>query len=624
MIVTRELFGPIVERLREAKILTLDTETTGLRPYHGSRLFSLIISATDIAGTIHSFYFNFQSYPGLDPQSVLLPSHLRGLEVLFADESKVWRIHEAKYDLAILAADGIEIAGTIHCTKAIERVVYNDYLPGTYDLENCAKRIGFEKDGTVEKFILDQKLWDWTPPEKPGDREKDMHYDRVPFDIIVPYGERDGEICHRVGDRQDQALQEIAKETNPDGKTNLPTVLNIAAIERRLTKTLFRMERVGVRVDLDYCVQASRYEADRAAKATEAYRRETGRDYKASAKDFAAVFESERDLWGITEKGNPSFDADCLARLKNPAAGCILALRDAKSRSDFFKGFLWYADKNGDVHPSWNQAGAATGRGSSSNPNFQNLTNEDEEENPSPFPVRRAVVPRPGFVFFMPDWDQMEYRCMFDYACRMWGSETEIVRKIKNEGLDPHQATADLVTAMGTPLTRRRAKNGNFAFLYGSGYDTLAATIGSSRKEAVELKDSIKGACPEIQNLIDNVTRTAKVRGFIRNWAGRRSYLRDHNFAYKMTNYLIQGGCADAHKITLNQIDESFASMRSRLVMTIHDEAPAEIHESEILTAPKLMVNYMETVYPHKYLPLTVGCSWSDKSLGDKKKGMPA
>lgn len=625
MIVTRENLHDVLKELRQATDLTVDCETTGLRPYHGDRLFSVII-ATLVDQKIASYYFNFQAYPELQPNAVLLPEHLQELKELFSDPSKTWSAHNAKFDMAMLAREGIEIAGTIHCTQAIERVVYNDHPPGTYDLESCAARIGNQKDGAVERYITEHKLFSYTGPEKPGDREKLKHFDRVPFDIIVPYGETDTVVCHHLKKHQEAALEKIAHET----PSNLPSVLNILKNEKRLTKTVHRMEQRGVKIDRPYCVRAARYEADRAQKSLDGFKAATGKDFSASNKLFQIVFADEKDKWlfgGPTKTGqiNPSFTSEALGNFANPAARAILDYRDAKSKSDFYRGFLWHADQFDIIHPTFNPGGAASGRFSSSNPNFQNLTSEEEEQElKQEFIVRRAIIPRPGFVFIMPDYDQMEYRMMFDFACRMWGKETELVRKIKNEGLDPHQATADLVTQLGRmKLSRKIAKNGNFAELYGSGVATLAETIKGTRAEALALKDALREAAPEIRNLVDNVTTTARARGYVRNWTGRRCYLRDSNYAYKMTNYVMQGGCADVNKFALNEIDEYLLNLKSKVVLTIHDENPTEVHEDEVANVPYRVKEIMESIYPATYLPLTCGMEWSAKSLGDKMKGFP-
>src|SRR5882724_6533263 len=121
------------------------------------------------------------------------------------------------------------------------------------------------------------------------------------------------------------------------------------------------MEQVGVRINKDYCVQAASFEQDRATKASAKFKTETGHEFKASGKLFASIFGNEKDKWEYTDKGNPSFESDTLLKFDNPAARIILELRDAKSKSDFYNGFLYHADSRGDIHPNFNPDGARHG-----------------------------------------------------------------------------------------------------------------------------------------------------------------------------------------------------------------------------------------------------------------------
>lgn len=631
MLVSRSEFDSVLGLLNRHTTLAVDTETTGLRPYHGDRLFSIIVAVKE-GREIWSYYFNFLPYEGMVAEYVLLPAHLERMKSLFSDPTKTWRLHNAKYDQHILAQENIFIQGTVHCTKVAALLEYNEH--NKYDLNSCAERIGEEKDDAVEKYITEHKLTShpvrWINVDGKANRrqKKDKHFDRVPAPVIIPYAEQDAIVTYRLGEHQEASIERLANEQ----PSHLPSLRAVLKNERRLLHTVFRMEHRGVRIDRAYCVRAAFFEADRAEKARQDFKKETGRDFKNSSVLFKTVFASDKDRWAWNEptktgQVNPCFESEVIKRFENPAAQAVLQYRDAKSKNDFYNGFLYHADSNDIVHPNFNQDGAGHGRFSSSEPNFQNLTSEEDEEDlKQEFVVRRAIIPRDGFVFFMPDYDQMEYRMLFDVACESIGRESPIVKKMNHEGLDPHQATADVVTSLGTPLNRKRAKNGNFAGIYGSGADTLAETIGGTREDALALRSAMRLGAPEVfgrDGLLNSIISVAKMRGYIFNWFGRRCYFPDPNFAYRGPNYFISGGCADVMKIAMNEIDEDLLPMKSKMVMTVHDELPTEVHESELATVPRKIVQRMESVYPWKYLPLTVGAEWSDKSLADKKKGYP-
>lgn len=610
MIVSTDDFFDVLARLMPKARLALDTETTGLRPYHGDRLFSLIISDGE-----ESFYFNFQDYIGIPESQILGRKGLGLLSPLWDDREKLWYMHNAKFDLAMLAREGIHLAGEIHCTKIQERVLHNDFLE--YSLDACAKRIGLEKSDAVEKYIKDHKLWKWVDIPGKQVRHKDKFYDQVPFNIISSYGERDAEITFALGKSQEAALEALTSEHCSE---KVPALSNVAANERRLSKTIHRMEQTGLKIDRPYCVRAASYETARAAQAAAEFEKLTGRPYQASPKLFAEVFADQRELWKFTENNNPSFTSDVIKRFSGPVVAAVLTLRDAKAKADFYHGFLYHADANDIIHPGMDSGGTATGRFSSYDPNFQNLT--DEENSDAEFLVRRAIVPRPGHVFFMPDFEQMEYKMMLEYAARLEGHETELIRQVKM-GKDVHQATADLVLQVsGLDIGRSKAKNGNFAKLYGAGLSRLAETLKCDRAGAQAVNDAIDTAAPEIANFCQTVVSNAEIRP-IMNWFGRRYEFKNSRFAYKAPNYLIQGGCADVVKVAMNRIDDALAPYKSKMLLQVHDELIIEIPEQEISVVPKIVTAIMEGVFPARYLPMTTSAEFSWKSMQDKSKGYP-
>lgn len=612
MVVGQKDFDEALAYLLTRRKLALDTETFGLRPYHGDRLFSIIIANDE-----KSFYFNFIPYPNLPADQVLTPAHLQALKALFELEDILWFIHNAKFDMAILANEGIELKGTVHCTRDIGRVVYNEHFH--YDLDSSLQRIGLKKDDAVERYIEEKGLSE--KRELPGKKTKAefKFYDRVPFDLIVPYGLQDGRGCFALGQYQIDELEKADANLPP----GLPRVSSIMASERRLTKTVFHVERTGIRIDREYCLRAAQYENDRATKAMLEYQTLTGRLYKASSKDFKDVFASERDkwVWGEPTKTgqiNPSFESDVLATFENPAAKAVLLIRDAKSRADFLNGFLYFADKHDRIHPNFNSAGTVHGRFSSSGPNFQNLRNSDEEEDGAleEFPIRRAIIPTPGFVLGMQDFQTLEYKFALELACRFVGHDTPLAKLVR-EGLDYHQATADLATAAGVPITRSQAKTVNFLTLYGGGIAKLAAGLKCSEDAARKIRQAIKDAAPEITAYIRAITNTAERRGWIFNAFGRRCYFPDSNFSYRAMNYAIAGGCADLVKECMNRIDTLLCNKRSRMIMTVHDEIVTEIYQEELAEVPGQIKSILETSFDSKYVPLTSTTELSDKSLAD-------
>lgn len=621
MIVTRENYTDALNWFCRQERLALDTETTGLRPYHGDRLFSLILAAELQNQEILSCYFNFLPYADLDPGCILLPEHLEGLRPLLADPGKTWFLHNAKFDMAMLANEGLFIGGEIHCTKAMARVIYNEH--NKYSLAACAERVGLKKDDAVEEYIKAHKLWEWATIPGKSVRKKKLFFTRVPFYTISKYGETDGAVTLQLGLHQEKKLKEIADETKDAPR--LPTVLTVQANEKKLTHTVFHMERMGLRIDQGYCVRAARYEADRAEKAVAGFKRETGREFSASPKLFQDVFSSERDKWVFTDKGNPSFEGDLLKRFANPAARLILEYRDAKSKSDFYQGFLYHCDSQGIVHPNLNADGTATGRFSSSDPNFQNLTSEEDEETlQQEFVIRRAIIPRPGTIFFMPDYEQLEYKFALELACRHIREMTPLAKRVVG-GEDFHQAVTDMVAALtGNDLGRKKVKNANFAKLYGAGYAKLAEMLKCTYAEAETIARSVDAVAPEIQKFSQQVSRVAKVRGHIFNWLGRRCYFPDPHFAYKATNYLVQGGCADVVKVAMNRVHDALKGTKSAMILQVHDELLIEVHDSELLTVPKLVHELMVTSFPSQYVPLTSSAEWSAVSMADKRKGWPA
>jgi len=590
MRVTKDNFSEILLKLKEKEELSLDTETTGLRPYHGDRLFSIIIFDGEEA-----YYYNFQDYPNVE---ALPREYIKALEKnLFQLDKISWYLHNAKFDLHMLHQEGVFISGKIYCTEVGARLEYNEHF--SYSLGECAKRIGEAKDDAVEEFILANKLWEWRKIPGKDKRDRDKFYTKVPFDIISKYGEQDARVTYYLAKTQKASLQKYeAHGVNP---------FFIRDNEASLTKVCFDMEREGVLVDTNYCLEAISYFESELINQKNIFKERTGLEFVDSAKVLSEAFKGFGIPPTLTEKGNPSFDGDVLKAMKNDLANLVLSYRDIKSRLNFFHTFLYEADNQDRIHPNMRQAGTNSGRFSYNNPNLQNLTDDSENEGVL-YPIRKAFSAPKDYMILSMDFDQLEYRLMLDYA-----GEEELVSQVK-AGLDVHEATAKM---MG--VGRKYAKTLNFGLLYGQGAEELANSLGVTINEAKALKEKYFSTLPGVKSFIRRVMKTAEGTGFIFNRFGRIYQLNDTNYAYKMPNRLIQGTGGDTTKIAMVKLHNYLWGKKSRMILNVHDEIDFYIHKTELHIIPKLK-EITEKVYPYKSLPLTVSLSYSWDNLFDLKE----
>jgi DNA polymerase-1 len=596
MLVRRGELPKVCARLAQATRLAVDTETSGLRPYQGDAPFSIIVADDE-----EVFYFNLKQYDGVPEDCILDTATLAmQLGVVLGNPKITFYFHNAKFDLAMLANLGLEVAGEIHDTEVGARLEYNDHL--NYSLDACAERIGLKKDDAVKEYVKKHKLWEWETFQGEQLGDKRLFFDRVPFELIVPYAEKDARITYQLGRHQEAELIKLAACV-PEGKLS---ILNVHANEKQLTKTCFGMERVGIRVDLAYCDRALRYEQSQYRGAAEDFERLTGFPFVDSGKSLQRAFDVVGSRYGRTEKGNPSFTSEVLESTPSPAGDLVLRYREHYKRAHtYYQNFIRFSDADGAIHANVRQAGTATGRFSYSEPNLQNLHKEEGSELASEFVIRRAFVPREGYVFVEMDFQAMEYRVMLDYA-----GERELIEKVRS-GLDVHTATAQM---MG--VTRKEAKTINFMLLYGGGAQKLADALGVSLEAAKALRGRYFQTLPQVQAFIKNVTRAAELRGWIRNWAGRVYQFPNPEFSYKAPNYLIQGGCAEVVKIAMNRLADRLRGTKSRMLLQIHDALLFEVHKSELHIVPELR-GIMEAAYPYRHLPMACDVKWSDKNWAD-------
>ena len=190
-----------IEKLRLRKNAALDTETFGLG--WEDEMFALIIGNDEF-----QLYFNF--YDGLDHLGARADYHHSQSEVgsalapLLSDPEMTWFLHNAKFDLRRLHLAGMTLAGDIHDTEVADRIIHNDHM--TYSLDAVAKRWGFTKSEVVEEYIATHQLFTWADIPGKKKREKNKHFEKVPFPIMHNYACQDIIATYGVGEGQVRAI----------------------------------------------------------------------------------------------------------------------------------------------------------------------------------------------------------------------------------------------------------------------------------------------------------------------------------------------------------------------------------------------------------------------------------
>ena len=274
----------------------------------------------------------------------------------------------------------------------------------------------------------------------------------------------------------------------------------------------------------------------------------------------------------------------------------------------------------GRLHTSYNQAGAATGRLSSSNPNLQNIPIRTELGRQ----VRAAFVAEPGHALLAADYSQIELRLLAHF------SEDPLLVEAFRRNDDIHAITAAAV--FGVPAEqqtsehRRRAKAINYGIVYGISAFGLAQQTGVSQAEAQQFIDEYFRRYERVRQYLDSVLEDVRRTGAVRTLFGRLRRIpdirsRDYNargFAERTAvNTPLQGSAADLIKLAMLHVDRSLKEqqMATRMILQVHDELVLEAPEEEVKQAAAILRNGMENCY-ELLVPLVAevagGPNWRD------------
>ena len=547
------------QRLAAAGRIAIDTETDGLDPLR-ARLVGLSASAQPG----EAIYVPLaHDGPGAPAQLSLDVVRTR-LGPLLADPALPKVGQHGKFDLHVLGRHGLPLAGYA-----------DDTLLESFVLE--AGQLRHDMDSLAERHLGYRTI---AYADVTGKGSKAIAFSQVAIDDATRYAAEDADITlrlHRVLAPRlaaEPRLQAVYRE-----------------IEMPLVPVLARMEANGVLVDAAALGRQSADLARRMHAASERAHALAARPFNLdSPKQLGALLFDELGLPVMvkTPSGAPSTNEEALEAIadQHELPRVVLEYRAlAKLKSTYTDPLPAMINPDtGRVHTSYHQAGAATGRLASSDPNLQNIPIRSEDGRR----IRSAFIAPPGRVLVACDYSQIELRIMAHL------SGDAGLRAAFAAGADIHRATAAEVFGLApeavTPEQRRAAKAINFGLIYGMGAFGLARQLGISRGEAQDYIARYFGRYPGVRDYMERTREQAHATGYVETVFGRRLHLAQlasRNQAQRAgaeraaINAPMQGTAADIIKRAMIAVDAWIApqAAHARMILQVHDELVFEVDE---------------------------------------------
>lgn len=555
-------FDAWLEKLRQAPLFAFDTETTGLDAQQ-AQLVGLSFAVEPHEAAYVPLAHDYEGAPvQLDRGAVLL-----ALKPLLEDPAKAKVGQNAKYDINILAngSPAIEMRG----------VAYDTMLE-SYVLNSTATR--HDMDSLAQKYLDHTTI---AFEDIAGKGAKQLTFNQINLDKAGPYAAEDADITLRLH----HALQARLAQT--------PSVQPVLMdIEMPLVPVLARIERQGALVDAELLkVQSGELGVKMAELELRAYELAGETFNLGSPKQLGTILYDKLGMPVLskTAKGQPSTAEavlDELALQGYPLPEVLMQYRSLSKLKSTYTDKLpgQINPRTGRIHTSYQQAVAATGRLSSSDPNLQNIPIRTAEGRR----IRQAFIASPGYKLLAADYSQIELRIMAHLA-----KDEGLLHAFRND-LDVHRATAAEVFGVAledvTTDQRRSAKAINFGLIYGMSAFGLAKQIGVDRKQSQDYIDRYFARYPGVLAYMERTRAQAAEQGFVETLFGRRLYLPDINAKNPALrkgaertaiNAPMQGTAADIIKRAMVKVDNwlSESGLDARVILQVHDELVLEVRE---------------------------------------------
>lgn len=582
-----------VEKLKQAKLFALDTETDNL-DYMAANLVGISFALENGEAA----YLPLQlDYLGA-PKTLEKTTALTLLKPVLENPAIQKVGQNFKYDLTIFARNGIDVQGVAFDTM-LESYVLNS--TGRHNMDDLAKRYLGHQTISFEEIA--------------GKGKNQLTFNQIPLGKAAEYAAEDADVTMKL---QQVLWEKLSKE---------PTLEKLfKEMELPLLGVLSRMERRGVLIDSDALFLQSNEIANRLSELEEQAYVLAGQPFNlASTKQLQEILFDKLGLPVIqkTPKGAPSTNEEVLEELafSHELPKVLVEHRGLSKLKSTYTDKLpqMVNPQTGRVHTSYHQAVTATGRLSSSDPNLQNIPIRNEEGRR----IRQAFIAREGFTVVAADYSQIELRIMAHL------SQDQGLINAFTQGKDIHRSTAAEIFGMAldevTSEQRRNAKAINFGLIYGMSAFGLSRQLGIGRADAQSYMDLYFKRYPGVQTFMHDIREKAKAQGYVETLFGRRLYLPDINSSNGMRrkaaervaiNAPMQGTAADIIKRAMIQLDQKLQNDPDiAMIMQVHDELVFEVRSEKVAFYSELIKTQMESA-ADLVVPLIVdvgqGTNWDE------------
>jgi DNA polymerase-1 len=524
------------------------------------------------------------------------------------DPNKRWIGHNMKFDMHMSKNHGIVFEGPVECTQVNAALLDEN---ASNSLESCAARakVQLKKGAAIYEYLASRF-------GGPAVREQMANFHKLAGDdpMAVEYAAGDGTSTWGVLEWQNPQL-------------DAEDLRLVWGVECRVLRTLFHMERNGVRIDeerLEWLEGEIKMQLDKALATLPT-------DFNSkSPKQVRAWMEQNGETdWPTTPpsklfpNGQPSFPEEWL--LTNEAGRQIVAVRKLSTLTSSFVNPMKERHLfNGRVYTNFNQLsfdeyGVVTGRLSSNDPNLQQVPKRDKIIAPL---FRSIFLPEQDHLWYVNDFYQQDLVVFAHYT-----KAARIIEGYKQEPpVDIHQTVAGWLGVERDPTAKRM----NLGMLNGMGLGKLAKKIGCSEDVARRHIMNYDQNFPEAKHFRRNTEAVAKERGYVFTLLKRRRRLAPH-IAHKAGSSIVQGGSADLTKLKMVEVDEYFRSEHkdAQVLIQIHDDLdisaadPAAVEEAKRIMCAFGPDDVIKLSLPMR-VDAGVGKNWAEASFGGKAKSKVA